>query len=146
MPPGEKPKFHRRHYWINPKFQGRYLRTILGLEVLVMAFTALFTSAMVLYLTLPAFEPGADWNRAIYYFIALAAVMAAILVYLGIRASHRICGASFHIEKTLEAIVRGESPGPIRLRNGDELQDLADKLNEALTALNQANSGSQSSD
>ena len=70
--------------------------------------------------------------------------MAAILVYLGVGASHRICGASFHIKKTLEAITRGESPGPIRLRDGDERQDLADKLNEALTALNQANTDLQS--
>jgi hypothetical protein len=52
----------------------------------------------------------------------------------GILHSHRFCGPVYRILKELEAVRRGERPGPIRLRRSDEFRELAQALNATFEA------------
>jgi len=125
----------RRHYWINPRFQGRYVAMIFGLELIAVVASALFSFGIALVLLNPSFEVGPAWNQIIAGFVIVAVLVAVALGWLGVRVSHRICGPEYRIRDSLRRIRQGEPVGPIRLRNHDQLQDLADDLNLTLAHL-----------
>ena len=127
----------RRRYWINPGFQGRYLRAILLLELIAVALTAILALGITLVLVSDTLQVGPQWHQIFLSFAGLTVVAAVGLVWLGIRVSHRICGPIYNIKKNLDAVRNGERPGPIRLRKGDAFQDLAESLNEVLAMLDE---------
>jgi signal peptidase II len=53
----------------------------------------------------------------------------------GILITHRIAGPIYKFERYLESIARGEEQGDCKLRKGDELHDLCERLNTAVRAL-----------
>jgi hypothetical protein len=63
------------------------------------------------------------------------ALVAPVTLGIGILATFRIAGPVFRLEQHLKQIAEGKDPGPCRLREGDELQDLCEHLNAALDAL-----------
>lgn len=54
---------------------------------------------------------------------------------LGVLATFRIAGPLYRFEQHLKALAAGEHPGPCRLREGDELQDVCDLINAAVVRL-----------
>jgi len=54
--------------------------------------------------------------------------MACCIVF-----THKIAGPIYNMENKLEQLLEGETPPLIILRKGDELQELADKLNATIT-------------
>lgn len=63
-------------------------------------------------------------------------VLIILLIFVaGTVITHRIAGPLYHIEKKLDKALRGEEFELIHLRKGDELQELADKLNTLLQKL-----------
>src|SRR5690606_23456153 len=54
-------------------------------------------------------------------------IVTTILV--SVRYTHEIYGPLVSIHRYLDDILTGRSPGPIQLRESDQLKDLADKLN-----------------
>jgi hypothetical protein len=62
-------------------------------------------------------------------------VLVPIMLAVGILATHRIAGPVYRFETYLGQVARGEDVGPCRLRKGDELQELCQRINEAVTAL-----------
>lgn len=125
----------RRRYWINSKFQMKYLRMILLLELVVMAVTAVVTLSLAFFLFNPAFESGVGWNKIFIGFVGFALAVGGAFVYLGVRLSHRICGPVYRMQRVLQAIRNGEDPGPVTLRDGDELQELAEDLGMTIDSL-----------
>ena len=69
-------------------------------------------------------------------FFVIAAALAGMLIYLGIRISHRICGPVYHIRMVLKELREGKPLRAITLREKDELKELADDLNTTLEMLN----------
>ena len=125
----------RRRYWINSKFQMKYLRMILLLELVVMAVTAVVTLSLAFFLFNPAYEAGIGWSRIFIGFVGFALVVGVAFIYLGVRLSHRICGPVYRMQRVLEAVRNGEDPGPVTLRDGDELQELAEDLKMTVETL-----------
>jgi signal peptidase II len=62
-------------------------------------------------------------------------VLVPVMIGVGILVTHRVAGPVYRFEKYLSEIARGEDVGPCVLRDGDELQELCDRLNEAVVAL-----------
>ena len=58
------------------------------------------------------------------------AVLAPVLLIIGLHATHRVAGPLFSIERYLKALLQGERPEPLRVRKNDELQDLCDLVNQ----------------
>ena len=67
---------------------------------------------------------------------AILVVLVGILVYFAaLLMSHRISGPVYRFERTAEAVAGGEVPGPVRLRQKDELKDAAREFDEAMSAM-----------
>ncbi len=136
MPP---PDNRRRRYWINPSFQGRYLAAILLLELVVAVITAAITLGLAFVLMSPSFSAGPSWHMTFAIVVVMILALAAALVRLGVRVSNRTCGPVYNILNKLAAIRRGENPGPIRLREKDELKELAESINQTVDYLKNKN-------
>jgi signal transduction histidine kinase len=55
--------------------------------------------------------------------------LIVIILLSGIVITHRIAGPVYQIERKLEQVLQGDENTQIQLRQGDELQVLADKIN-----------------
>lgn len=63
------------------------------------------------------------------------AILAPFVFALGLRYSHRIAGPVHRMETTLHKAIENGEFEPLRLREGDELQDLAALVDQALSRL-----------
>jgi hypothetical protein len=63
------------------------------------------------------------------------AFLFPVMMCIGILATFRIAGPVYRFERYLEQIARGDQVGPCRIRRGDELWDLCDRINEATAPL-----------
>jgi hypothetical protein len=73
-------------------------------------------------------------SMSLSFFLLAALVNLALVIFLGLLFSHRICGPLVRIQKTLAKLPE-ELPDPIRLRNTDYFPELADSLNQVITRL-----------
>jgi len=64
-------------------------------------------------------------------------ILLIIIAGFSIVFTHRIAGPVYNLEKTLEKLNQGEDVNLIKLRDGDELQDLATKINEVIMHIKQ---------
>jgi len=63
------------------------------------------------------------------------ALLAPFVFALGLRYSHRIAGPVYRMEQTLRRAIGSGEFASLRLREGDELQELAALLDQALSQL-----------
>jgi hypothetical protein len=54
---------------------------------------------------------------------------------VGVLSTFRIAGPIYRFEQYLRQVVKGEAEGPCRIRDGDELWDLCDLINQATAPL-----------
>jgi len=59
-------------------------------------------------------------------------ILLLVIAGFSIIFTHRIAGPVYHLEKTLERLIDGEDVNLINLRDGDELQGLASKINQVI--------------
>lgn len=59
-------------------------------------------------------------------------VLLPLCFFVGVLVTFRVAGPLYRFEKHLEAIARGDDPGPCRIRKGDDLQDFCATFNAAL--------------
>ncbi len=141
--PAKTSRSNRRaRYWINPNFQGRYLRMILLLELFVMGVTALLSFSLAFLLFNENFLAGREWNSILGSFVAFVVIIGLVLGYLGVRVSHRICGPIFRVKQALDALARDQALDRLKLREGDEFADLAEILNEIIEGRSPRDRGS----
>jgi nitrogen fixation/metabolism regulation signal transduction histidine kinase len=127
----------RRQYWIDPSFQGRYMAQILELGLAVVVVTIVVTLAVAFALISPGFEFGMGWPRIFGIFGTMLALCLVVTGWLGVRISHRLCGPIYRMRQDLAAIRDGKDARPIKLRDGDAYQDLADEINMTVAYLKQ---------
>ena len=140
-----RPILRRRQYIIKKGLQFRYIGLIFGLAFiasLVTGWTVFATGWHFLGEKLASVYPQ---GRLIYILRAtnLALMRNLLLIsplifILGLLFSHRIAGPVYRIEKTLGDISKGNLGLKIRLREGDELVDLAYMINNLVEAFNKS--------
>jgi len=103
------------------------------LASIITGYTVFATGWMLLGEKLASVYPQ---GRLIYVFKAAnAALMRNLLLaspfifLLALISSHKIAGPIYRIEKDMSEIARGNLALRIKLRRGDELQDIADAIN-----------------
>jgi hypothetical protein len=130
-----------RHYLIKHKMQ---IRTTA--KFVFFAFISLLLGGILVYLTIwptlsqlvpPDIFPILRANFIFILFWNSAPIILLIFV-AGIIITHRIAGPVYTIETKLDKALRGEEIQLIRLRKGDELQELADKINALLQKLQES--------
>jgi methyl-accepting chemotaxis protein len=124
-----------RNYLINRKMQ---LRLTFKFIALTVSF-CLVIGVLVYHTIWPVvsgFVPlalinqlkGLIFYRLFYFSIPLIIlIMGCCIVF-----THKIAGPIYNMESKLEQLLDGETPRLIVLRKGDELQELADKLNATI--------------
>jgi len=138
-----RPVLRRRQYIIKKGLQFRYIGLVFGLALiasLVTGWTVFATGWHFLGEKLASVYPQ---GRLVYVLRAtnLALIRNLLLIsplifILGLLFSHRIAGPVYRIGKTLDDISKGNLGLKIRLREGDELVDLADTINNLTEGFN----------
>ena len=128
--------FRRRKYLIKKGLQFRYIGIVFALVILasiVTGYTVFATGWTLLGEKLASVYPQ---GRLLYVFKAVnMALMRNLLLaspfifVLALLFSHRIAGPVYRLERSLDEIARGNLALQIKLRRGDELQDLAEIIN-----------------
>ena len=131
-----KPIFRRKRYLIKQGLQFRYIGIVFALVILasiITGYTVFATGWTLLGEKLASVYPQ---GRLIYVFkVTNMALMRNILLaspfifLLALLSSHKIAGPIYRIEKDMGEIARGNLALRIKLRRGDELQDIADAIN-----------------
>ena len=118
--------------------QGKQFRIMSGLATLPLLTLLGATVAVALLgsrVLNEARSTDAEITSLFPLFLALILLIlsAGCMVALqAMRYSHRIAGPSFRLLQSLERIKRGNLEFRVELRDGDELQDLAEGINELI--------------
>lgn len=66
----------------------------------------------------------------------LLVLFIALTIFISVKYTHKIYGPLVSINRFLDEVLEGKKPQPIQLRDGDQLQDLAEKLNRMIDMFN----------
>jgi hypothetical protein len=142
----KKLRERRRIKLIKPRLQLKLIATFVGLAAL-----AFLMQSMIVVLSLT--QTAADIPEGGPYLMALLpglpvqillfsfGLLLPLIFAVGILVTFRIAGPVYRFEKFLQAVVRGDQIGPCKLRDGDELQELCDLINEATAPLRHGRRG-----
>lgn len=134
----------RRQYYIKKTFQGKFILQFSGL--LILGFAAL-ASALHVYSSSTLTTAFVDSKLRVMstadfllpaltlFTLCVAAIVALAAAVRLLHFSHRIAGPLYRLEKTVEAIGKGQLNIHCRVRAGDELQDFARSMEEMLSDL-----------
>ncbi len=118
---------------VDAEFQNRFRTLLFAFALLVLLFAAGLSLGVSYFVSHPGLLPLGPWVPACLVMIALGECI--IIFRLCDRISHRYCGPTIPILRTLDAIRLGERPPPIQLRTHDEYHGLATALNETFQSL-----------
>ena len=125
---------------VDPRQQMRMLTSI----ALVPSAIVLATAAALAWVYLKAdrqlpeaMVEAPDLLAGILGAICFLFAAIALLLLLGLRASHRLFGPAYRIARSFEAVMEGKLQTRIKLRDGDHLVELAEQLNGFLAWLEQ---------
>jgi len=127
----------RRRYIIKRAFQIKYTGIILFFIIL----TAVISCAAIYFAIFPYLSeklanvyPQGRLSEVIrnanYKIMISAAFLFPLAVWFGTALSHRIAGPWYRIENILRDTIGGNLASEIKLRKGDELQSLAEVIND----------------
>jgi len=133
-------QYKRRIKLIKPSLQLKLVGTFVGMTALTLLLQYLLISA---HLTDAAtrMPDGGSYLMSMLPEMMTKVLLLSFLVVLpmmfcvGVLTTFRIAGPVYRFEQYLASVARGEEVGPCRLRKGDELWDLCDRINEATAAL-----------
>lgn len=125
----------RRTFLINKRLQFKYalmIGAVLGVFLVLMEAHAFLVIRMI--------EPESvnpvllePLKSLQLWMLSSGLILMLVIPILSIFVSHKIAGPLFRFEKTLRDALQSEGPvPPIHLRKGDELQSLADLINQLL--------------
>ena len=125
----------RRIYYIEKDFQTKHLilTTILLLAYTFILVIVIFSPSVIkLYSDNPLYEKAeAARTLLLLHGTVWPGIGSAILLFavLSIYISHKIAGPLYRLKKALSLITEGNLDAKVKLRKGDDLQDLAEQLN-----------------
>ncbi len=131
----------RRTMMVDKQVQGRMLKRLCLLPAVGLVVMGLVVMVSVVCLLIEVQEsnvvlsslPLVIWSVALF-----VGGSAGFLFITSFRFSYRVAGPTYRILKSLEEFQHHGGEFKIRLRAGDELQDLAAKLNEVMRELQPA--------
>lgn len=136
----------RRKKLIKPGLQGRLVGVFLGLFALSLFLQA---TLFMVRLTELADSLPEDGDRVLALapgmvgeiFLLSTLVLLPVIAAAGVLMTFRIAGPTYRFERFLEQVVRGEQIGPCKIREGDELQELCELINQATAPVRRRTAG-----
>jgi hypothetical protein len=133
----------RRQLFVDPKVQGAILLRAAGYWFLSLAIMALLLFDWQILVN-PGQPFYAHFNNMWHWYGPVAGIATLILLPLtafdSVRLSNRFAGPVFRLRRELRRLAAGEQVKPIKFREGDFWQDLADEfnaVNQRIEALNE---------
>ena len=131
----------RRHYLIKKKMQLGLTFRFLFLTILLSLFIG-----FEVYITVWPVVSGVISkdlmnlvrNQVFYRSLFFVLPLLFVIVAFSIIFSHRIAGPVYRLEHTLDMVIKGEDVRDIKLRKGDELQELAARINDLIHIVKKA--------
>jgi len=133
------PQFARRIRLIRPSMQLRLISTFGAICGLALLTQALVLAVLLNHVAATLPSDAQHLARSIPALVlsalgvSVALVLPALLL-IGVRATFRIAGPLYRMERHLAAVARGERPEPCSIRRTDHLQDFCQTMNAALAA------------
>lgn len=134
------PQPKRRRKLIKPGIQLRLTGGFLVLALVALILQAMLFVSQLTDLASRMPSGGGILQEAIPSLMATTVLVSAgalipIILAVGILSTFRVAGPIHRFEVHLQAIARGEDPGPCRIREDDQLHELCDALNDAVEHL-----------
>jgi signal transduction histidine kinase len=139
----QKVKRRFANYLINERMQ---LTLTIRFLILSMIFTIIIGMLMffviwpVVRIYIPPALVTVMLQQLISKLYSTSFILLIIIAGFSIILTHRIAGPVYNLEKTLDRLNQGEDVNLIKLRDGDELQELATKINQVITCMKQLKS------
>ena len=139
-------KYKRRRYLINRSLQLRYIAMVAILMIAIAIVTGWMIYSTTWETLITQFEgESMVLDKVFTELNSLLLIRISLLILAGVCLSailllfviHRIAGPLFRAKKTMELIGQGVIPEKITFRKKDELKELADAINEAISRLEQ---------
>ena len=139
----QKVFYKRRQYIVDKPFQFKYLFYILAMmvcTVIIVSFTVFFISWEKIIKEFFYVPDAAKKLSDIFVStsqILIIPVLILIVVFsiIAILFSHKIAGPIYRVEKIAEELKKGNLNINVRFRKGDELQHLAEALNNMISGM-----------
>jgi len=135
-----KIKRRFRNYLINERMQLTLTFRFLILSVLFTIFIGLlmfFVIWPVVRIYIPPALVSIMIQQLVSKLYSTSFILLLVIAGFSIIFTHRIAGPVYHLEKTLDQLINGEDVNLIHLRDGDELQELAAKINQVIINMKQ---------
>jgi signal peptidase II len=135
---------HRRKIkLIRPRLQLRLIFVFVGMSALSLILQYLLFMSVLTNQALGMPNDGLllldELNGILGFVLAGSfAVLLPLTFLIGVLTTHRLAGPVFRFEAYLKQVLRGEKPGPCRLRKGDELTELCELINQVTEPLRRA--------
>ncbi|MFH1784071.1 MAG: methyl-accepting chemotaxis protein [bacterium] len=138
-----KKKIKRRQYLVKKGMQLRFVGVVFLTTLLMILVMMYYMAWNVDKITELITRGGFSIEEGLAilktpFLIKLGLVLFGMLllnVTVSIIASHKVAGVIYRLEKVMDGISEGDIPSMIRIRRGDELNELVDKFNVMLVNL-----------
>ena len=140
----DKHPYRRRQYFVKKEFQFKFILKF----CLIILIGAIISTGLLFLFSQGTLTSSFQQSRLVIKNTSLAILPAIIytnLITLGLITlatiivtvfiSHKIAGPMFRFEKELKAIGEGDLTRKIRLREKDQITDMADGLNKMIAGL-----------
>ena len=130
----------RRKKLVRPHLQWRLIGTFLGVSCLALIVQFTLFAFLALRFANGLAREGEYLINELPRMLGLSLagsvlVLLPMTVVVGIGTTFRLLGPLYRFGVHFRQLAAGEDPGPCRLREGDELQDLCADLNAAIDAV-----------
>lgn len=138
----DAPHKKRRNYFIDKPFQGKFILKFSSLLILA----GLLTIAMLYFMAVQATTVSIVNSRVVVtsaadfilplliQTMAVAVILVGMLtIILTLKTSHKIAGPLYRFKRVITDLAKGDFSQNFQIRKLDQLQDLANNLNEMIT-------------
>lgn len=130
-------KYKRRITLIKPAFQLKVIVIFFGIALSCMVIQAIlmagaFTAVDPEILMNPRSASAAIRSILVEKFVVSLGILIPFSLAVGVVLTFRIAGPIHRFEQYLKGVAEGRSHEPCRIRAGDELKDLCERINDAV--------------
>ncbi len=134
--------FERKQRLIKTRLQMKIILTFVGLAIVATVFQVVLVNKSMTAIAqrmpqegdlLLSELPGVIRSTAMLGI----AFLVPFMIGVGLVLTNRIAGPIYRFEQYLTQVATGQHDGPVTIRKGDELQELAERINLAVRALEQ---------
>lgn len=112
----QKPKFYRRKYFINPKFQGSFIQLVIGIALLINLI--LYATNIFIFFKFNLYGETLDYeSKQQFYsffqdqisllnqsFLIVGTIIFAIIFVFGLLVSHKVAGPLYNLTLQLKKL------------------------------------------